>query len=75
MTITTNNKNPKNDSQYARHRSVWKGQTSVLDSVLTNLRGAQYVTYLAPLITALRAKCAACGGLISAQACLPMSQA
>jgi hypothetical protein len=47
MTITTANKNPKNDSLYARHRSTWKGQTNVLDSVLTNLRGAPYVTYQA----------------------------
>src|SRR5262245_31155385 len=48
MTITTVNKNPRNDSAYARHRSTWKGPTSVLDSVLTNLMRAQYVIYPAP---------------------------
>jgi hypothetical protein len=48
MTITTVNKNPNNDSQYARHRSTWKGQTNVLDDVLTKLKRAQYVTYQAP---------------------------
>jgi hypothetical protein len=48
MTITTVNKNPNNDSQYGRHRSTWKGQTNVLDDVLTKLKRAQYVTYQAP---------------------------
>jgi hypothetical protein len=38
MTITTKNSNPKNDSQYARHRSIWKGQTDILSSVLTLLK-------------------------------------
>jgi len=49
MTITTvnNPKNPKNDSDYARHRSTWKKDTNVIDTVLTNLRGAQSVTYKA----------------------------
>jgi hypothetical protein len=40
MTITTANKNPKNDSLYARHRSTWKGQTNVLDSVYKSQRRA-----------------------------------
>jgi hypothetical protein len=45
MTIITRNNNPKNDSQYARHRSIWKGQTDILDSVLTNLKAAPGVRY------------------------------
>jgi hypothetical protein len=45
MTITTKNNNPRNDSHWARHRSIWKGQTNVLDSVLTNLKAAQGVRY------------------------------
>jgi hypothetical protein len=47
MTITTvnNPKNPKNDSGYARHRSTWKKNTNVISTVLTNLTGAQYVTF------------------------------
>ena len=45
MTITTVNKNPKNDSQYARHRSIWKGQTDILSGVLTNLKAAPGVRY------------------------------
>jgi hypothetical protein len=38
MTITTRNNNPKNDSECARHRSIWKGQTDILSSVVTNLK-------------------------------------
>jgi hypothetical protein len=45
MTIITKNNNPKNDSHWARHRSIWKGQTNVLDSVITNLKAAQGVKY------------------------------
>ena len=37
MTIITKNSNPYNDSKYARHRSVWKGQTNVLDDVVKEL--------------------------------------
>lgn len=48
MTIITKNTNSKNDSTWARHRSIWKGQTNVLDGVLTvlkNTRGAKYKNY------------------------------
>jgi hypothetical protein len=49
MTITTTNINLlKNDSKYARHRSVWKGKTSVLDSVVTNLKAAPSATFKTP---------------------------
>ncbi len=43
MAIITKNTNPKNDSHWARHRSIWKGETNVLDSVLTKLRDQQGV--------------------------------
>jgi hypothetical protein len=45
MTITTRNYNLRNDSRYARHRSTWKGQTNVLDSVVTDLKAAPGVRY------------------------------
>jgi hypothetical protein len=47
MTIITKNNNRKNDSTWARHRSVWKGKTNVLGDVLNNLKAApaKYKTY------------------------------
>jgi hypothetical protein len=45
MTITTKNNNLKNESNWARHRSIWKGDTNVLDSVLTNLKAVPGVRY------------------------------
>jgi hypothetical protein len=45
MTITSKNSNPKNDSHYARHRSIWKGQTDVLSGVITILKAAPGVRY------------------------------
>lgn len=45
MTITTKNSNPKNDSKWARHRSITKGNRNQLDDVVSALKGQQGVTY------------------------------
>lgn len=44
MTITSINTNPKNDSKYARHRSIWSGSRNKLRSVVDDLRRTQNVT-------------------------------
>lgn len=44
MTITSTNINPKNDSKYARHRSIWSGSRNKLRSVVDELRKTPNVT-------------------------------
>lgn len=44
MTITSTNINPKNDSKYARHRSIWSGSRNKLRAVVDELRKAPNVT-------------------------------
>ena len=44
MTITSiKNNNPKNDSKYARHRSIWKGSHNQLRRTIAGLNGTQRV--------------------------------
>lgn len=43
MTITSINHNPKNDSKYARRRSLWKGTRSQLREAIAQLNGTQGV--------------------------------
>lgn len=45
MTITTKNTNPKNDSQWARHRSITKGNVNQLKDVVTALKGQANAAY------------------------------
>jgi hypothetical protein len=45
MTITTKNTNPKNDSKFARHRSITKGNQNRLEDVFKALRGQQGVQF------------------------------
>ncbi|HEY1933208.1 MAG TPA: hypothetical protein VGG99_14435 [Acetobacteraceae bacterium] len=45
MTITSINHNPKNESQYARRRSVWKGSQNQLQATLALLRDTPGVQY------------------------------
>ena len=45
MTITTKNSNPKNDSKWARHRSITKGDENQLEVVVGALKGQQRVKY------------------------------
>ena len=44
MTITSINNNPKNESKYARRRSVWKGTRNQLKETIAGLRNAAGVT-------------------------------
>jgi len=39
MTITSINNNPKNESKYARHRSIWKGRHNQLRETVVRLNG------------------------------------
>ncbi|MGA3399113.1 MAG: hypothetical protein ABSC95_07825 [Acetobacteraceae bacterium] len=39
MTITSTNHNPGNDSQYARHRLIWKGKHNQLRDTIARLQG------------------------------------
>ncbi len=39
MAIKSTNINPKNESRYARHRSIWKGNKNKLDMTVAGLRG------------------------------------
>ena len=45
MTIITKNANPKNDSKWARHRSITKGNQNQLEDVVKALKGQQGVAY------------------------------
>lgn len=45
MTIRTKNSNPKNDSKWARHRSITKGGQNQLDNVIKALKAQRGVTY------------------------------
>ena len=38
MTITSINNNPKNESRYARHRSVWKGRRNQVQETVEAIR-------------------------------------
>ena len=38
MTITSINNNPKNESRYARHRSVWKGRRNQVQDTVEAIR-------------------------------------
>jgi hypothetical protein len=38
MTITSTNHNPRNESRYARHRSIWKGRQNQLLQTVTRLK-------------------------------------
>lgn len=40
MAIKSTNINPKNESRYARHRSIWKGNKNKLDMTVAGVRGA-----------------------------------
>lgn len=44
MTVTSVNHNPKNESKYARRRSVWKGSTNQLLETIAGLRKTHGVT-------------------------------
>lgn len=58
MTITTINHNPKNDSKYARHRSIWKGTRNQVLQTVDRLRATPDMTvyeYLAKTDTAVSA--------------------
>lgn len=39
MAVTSTNFNPKNDSKYARHRSIWKGKHNQLRDAIAKLQG------------------------------------
>ena len=43
MTITSINHNPGNDSKYARHRSIWKGNHNQLRRAVASLQGTSGV--------------------------------
>jgi len=45
MTIRTKNSNPKNDSQWARHRSITKGTQNQLENVIKALKAQRGATY------------------------------
>ncbi len=40
MPILKRNTNPNNDSKYARHRSIWKGERNQLRETVTGLKGS-----------------------------------
>jgi len=44
MAITSTNINPKNDSKYARHRSIWKGRHNQVRDTIASLQGTRGVT-------------------------------
>ena len=44
MTITSVNHNPKNESKYARRRSVWKGRHNQLRDTVAQLNGTSGIT-------------------------------
>lgn len=45
MTITTHNTNPKNDSQWARHRSITKDNQNVLQNTIAALKNQNGSSY------------------------------